>query len=201
MAENLLKEEISKLRGLIKTNSKDAKYADTLTKRLIDTAKADAFISLTGRDFGKEIERVDKGSYCIIQTTNGFIYKTYGGYQIFITPNNKCLYDTLEDMMQYLKSDNSEDDKDKQILDIVYYDINNILRLPLIAFSDTDLFSSISLKIREFLLKMHNESEVLKEETKEDIEANKAFEGAILSVDEIADNEESNKEEKIEKEE
>ena len=83
MGNKLINKEISELKNLIKTNSKDAQYADVLVDSLVRKAKAEAFINLLGRDMGKVEETLDMGAYCLIKTTNGIIYKTYGGYFIY----------------------------------------------------------------------------------------------------------------------
>ena len=53
MGNKLINKEISELKNLIKTNSKDAQYADILVDSLVRKAKAEAFINLLGRDMGK----------------------------------------------------------------------------------------------------------------------------------------------------
>ena len=47
---------------------------------------------MTGESFGGE-------TFEIIKTTRGIVYKTYGGYSIFVTPNNVALYETLNDLV------------------------------------------------------------------------------------------------------
>lgn len=181
MGNKLIKKEISELKNLIKTNSKDAQYADILVDSLVRKAKAEAFINLLGRDMGKVEETLDMGAYCLIKTTNGIIYKTYGGYLIYATQDNACLHSALMDLMQYVKDKDKYEKDEKDSAELLVFDINNILRLPMYIFADMKFFVDVANVVDKYLLDLHEKSsEKLQEETPE---LDNAFENAVMALE------------------
>ena len=183
MGNKLINKEISELKNLIKTNSKDAQYADILVDSLVRKAKAEAFINLLGRDMGKVEETLDMGAYCLIKTTNGIIYKTYGGYFIYATKDNACLHSALMDLMQYVKDKDKYEKDEKDSAELLVFDINNILRLPMYIFADMKFFVDVANVVDKYLLDLHEKSsEKLQEETPD---LDKAFENAVMALENI----------------
>lgn len=132
---------------------------------------------MTGESFGGE-------TFEIIKTTRGIVYKTYGGYSIFVTPNNVALYETLNDLVVNKEEYSNLVGKDKSDFELNLSAIAYVLNVPLIAFTDAAFTFEMAQKVIEFLTNKYEEAlnVPLQEET---FEENQMFEDAVKGLETI----------------
>lgn len=183
MDKKVLKERLEEVTNQLRTNAKDVHFFD----KLIDEAlslKGQLSVEPIELDCGKKVQEVEGNTYRITLTTKGALYHEYGGYNVFVTPSNKALYETLEDVVvnagEYGKLIGEEKERMETYLSAMVY----CLSLPKIAFSDANFTFDIATKCAEFTreqyIKLMNET--LQEETPEEDEA---FKNASLAMEEV----------------
>lgn len=137
-------------------------------------------------DCGKAIEgKCFKGeTFELTKTNKGILYHVFGGYSIFVTPNNVALYETLDDLIEHQESYNKFEGKEREDFDLNLSAISYVLDIPLFAFSSAELTFDLATKVIQFLQKTYDEAmqKPLQEETvKEDQE----FKEAVLGMENI----------------
>ena len=166
MDKKILKEKLAEVKNQLRTNAKDVHFFD----KLIDEA-----LSLKGQlsvepivlDCGKEEDEWSGDTFRITLTNKGVLYHEYGGYSVFVTPNNQALYEVLSDLVinkeKYGKLEGEEMENLKALITIIAYNLS----LPRISFMDRDLPQEIAIRSMEFLQKMYEElmKQPLQEET------------------------------------
>lgn len=135
------------------------------------------FGKMTGDSFSGE-------TFEIIKTTRGIVYKTFGGYSIFVTPNNVALYQTLDDLIVNKDEFSNLVGKDKSDFELSLSAIAYVLNVPLITFTDAAFTFEMAQKVIEFLNNKYEEAlnAPLQEET---FEENQMFEDAVKGLETI----------------
>ena len=138
---------------------------------------------------GKEEDEWAGETFRITLTNKGVLYHEYGGYSVFVTPNNEALYNALVDLVEnkekYAKLEGEEAENFSALLTIIAYNLS----LPRISFMDGKFPQEIAIRTMEFIRKMYDDlmNKELQEETpKEDAafrEATEALEGLKESID------------------
>ena len=185
MDKKILKERLNEVKNQLRTNAKDVHFFD----KLIDEAlslKGQMGVEPIALDCGKEEEEWAGNTFRITLTNKGVLYHEYGGYIVFVTPNNTALYDVLSDLVknkeEYAKLEGEQAENFKSLLTIIAYNLS----IPRISFMDKDFPQEIAIKTMQFLQKMYEElmEQPLQEETpKEDA----VFKEATLAVKELND--------------
>lgn len=183
MNTKVLKERLVEVKRQLRTNAKDVHFFD----KLIDEAlslKGQMGVEPIALDCGKEVDEWKGETFRITLTDKGVLYHEYGGYSVFVTPNNVALYDALEDLVvnreKYEKLEGEEKENFDSLLAIIAYNLS----LPRISFLDREFPQEIAVRTMEFIQKKCEElmAEELQEETpKEDAE----FKDATLAFEEI----------------
>lgn len=183
MDKKILKERLADVKKQLRTNAKDVHFFD----KLIDEAlslKGQMGVDPIALDCGKEEDEWAGETFRITLTNKGVLYHEYGGYSVFVTPNNAALYEVLSDLVtnkeNYAKLEGEQAENFKALLTIIAYNLS----IPRISFMDKDFPQEIAIKTMEFLRKMYEEfmEKELQEETpKEDAE----FRDATLAVEEL----------------
>lgn len=183
MDKKILKERLDDLVKQIKVNSKDAHFADKLIGDLL-SVKGQMGVEPIALDCGKEVDEWRGETFRITLTDKGVLYHEYGGYSVFVTPNNIALYDVLADLVEnkeeYAELEGEKKENFESLLAIIAYNVS----LPRIAFMDKDFPQEIAIKTIEFLRKMYDDlmNKELQEETpKEDVE----FKEATLALEDL----------------
>jgi hypothetical protein len=192
MDKKILKERLNEVKNQLRTNAKDVHFFD----KLIDEAlslKGQMGVEPIALDCGKEENEWAGETFRITLTSKGVLYHEYGGYSVFVTPNNAALYEVLSDLVtnkeNYAKLEGEQAENFKALLTIIAYNLS----IPRISFMDKDFPQEIALKTMEFLRKMYDDlmNKELQEETpKEDSEfkdATMALEGLKESLDDEAE--------------
>lgn len=137
-------------------------------------------------EMGKAIDgKTWKGeTFDLTKTTHGILYHVYGGYSIFVTPNNIALYETLDDLIENQEVYNKFTGKEKEDFELNLSCIAYILNVPLFSFSSAEFSFSIATQVIQFLQKTYDEAmkEPLKDETPvEDLQ----FKEAVLGLEDV----------------
>lgn len=154
---------------------------------------------------GRLIEgQVFKGETFEIQKTErGILYHCYGGYSIFVTPQNASLYQTLNEFIDIETGVINLTEEEKDDFELATSAITYILNTPRIAFSDKNFTFELATHVVEYLNKISKESfeAPLQYETPEE---NAQFENAMVAIDnlkkDIKDDAENQRESKGESE-
>ena len=160
-----LRDELRILINQIKTNSKDAHYADKLLADLL-SVKGQLMIEPTELDCGTKEDEWETDTYRVTLTNRGALYHEKGGYSIFVPPAMKSLYDTLADIVvnkdKYANLEGEEKESYETALSAVAY----CLALPKFVFSDGDFTYKIATMVVEFIKKEYDRlmNEELQEE-------------------------------------
>lgn len=183
MDKKILKERLADVKKQLRTNAKDVHFFD----KLIDEAlslKGQMGVDPIALDCGKEEDEWAGETFRITLTNKGVLYHEYGGYSVFVTPNNTALYEVLSDLVvnrdEYAKLEGEKKENFESLLTIIAYNLS----LPRISFMDRDFPQEIALKTMEFLRKMYEEliEQPLQEETpKEDA----VFKDATMALEEL----------------
>lgn len=183
MEKNKLEEKIRTLKKQIETNSKDAHFAKSLVDELL-SAKAQLCAEPIELNVGTKVDEFKGETFAIVKTDRGCLYHEYGGYNIFVTPSQPCLYTTLVDYVDnkdtYFELTGEEKDVFEMNLSAVAY----CLSVPKFCFSDVEFTYDIAKKVIEFLRKSYEKAmeEPLQEET---IEQDEQFKEATLGLENI----------------
>lgn len=183
MDKKILKERLADVKKQLRTNAKDVHFFD----KLIDEAlslKGQMGVDPIALDCGKEEDEWAGDTFRITLTNKGVLYHEYGGYSVFVTPNNTSLYDVLSDLVvnkdEYAKLEGEQAENFKALLTIIAYNLS----IPRISFMDKDFPQEIAIKTMQFLQKMYEDlaNKELQEETpKEDAQ----FKEATMAIEEI----------------
>lgn len=137
-------------------------------------------------DCGKAIEgKCFKGeTFELTKTNKGILYHVFGGYSIFVTPNNVALYETLDDLIEHQESYNKFEGKEREDFDLNLSAISYVLDIPLFAFSSAELTFDLATKVIQFLQKVYDEAmnTPLQEET---VQEDQEFKDAVLGMENI----------------
>lgn len=137
-------------------------------------------------DCGKAIEaKVFKGeTFELTKTNKGILYHVFGGYSIFVTPNNIALYETLDDLIEHQESYNKFEGKEREDFDLNLSAISYVLDIPLFAFSSAELTFDLATKVIQFLQKTYDEAmqKPLQEET---VQEDQEFKDAVLGMENV----------------
>jgi hypothetical protein len=188
MKKEELKSRLEEVKNQIKTNSKDAHFAE----KLIDEA-----LSLKGQlsvepvllDCGKEEYSVSDENFTITKTNKGMLYHTTGGYSIFATPQCISLHEELLSVLTLLKEEEqgikADTVEEEENIELLIRAISHVLNIPMIAFGDHAFMYQIATLVVEYINKTYEElmNKELQEET---IEEDAAFKEATLAVYNIA---------------
>jgi hypothetical protein len=183
MDKKILKERLADVKKQLRTNAKDVHFFD----KLIDEAlslKGQMGVDPIALDCGKEEDEWTGETFRITLTNKGVLYHEYGGYSVFVTPNNAALYEVLSDLVvnkdEYAKLEGEKKENFEALLTIIAYNLS----LPRISFMDRDFPQELAIRTMEFLRKMYDDlmNKELQEETpKEDAE----FKDATMAIEEL----------------
>ena len=187
--KKVLKERFNEVKKQILANSKDSHWANNAIDELVSLKgqldHEPTIVYLPTKD----VEKQFKGeTYEMSMMKDGTaVYHTYGGYTVVAKPNLTSLAGTIEEYV------NSQDyvltlsEEEKENLQLSLSAFSYIMSLPTFAFSDLaftyDIAGSIVSFLREKSETLLNEE--LKDETREDIEANEQFREASIALQEI----------------
>lgn len=193
MDKKILKERLADVKKQLRTNAKDVHFFDKLMDEAL-SLKGQMGVEPIALDCGKEEDEWAGKTFRITLTDKGVLYHEYGGYSVFVTPNNTALYDVLSDLVvnkeEYAKLEGEKKDNFEALLTIIAYNLS----IPRISFMDKDFPQEIAIRTMQFLQKMYEDlmEEPLQDETPN---ADAEFKEATLAVEELKESMEETKKE------
>lgn len=135
----------------------------------------------------KDVEkRFDCDSFCLYKAGGFMHYMTKGGYHVFVKPDYKALYDTLEILLDVLIDSKDKKGEEKENITNIADFVSAILFAPTIIFSNEEFMFKAFDSIQKFTEELMNNS--MESLQKEDFDANNDFESAVKSAEELVEN-------------
>jgi len=188
MKKETLEKKLKECKEQLKANSKDAHFASNLIDRML-SYKGQLGVEPIELDCGKKVDEWGGETFRLTKTDKGILYHQFGGYSIFVTPNNKALYETLCDYIDHKEEYEKLEGELKEQFDLQLSAITYCLSVPLYVFSDSKFTFKIAIDVIDFLKSTFNSlmNEPLKDETpQQDTEFKEATLGLEALKEEIA---------------
>lgn len=182
MDKNELKNKLEEVKNLIKTNSKDAHYADTLISELLSVhgqlKHEPTLVHVPLKDIEKE---ADGETFVMATTKDGkAIYHTRGGYTVIADSSYSSLFYTIYNLIDYMNGTVELDEETRNILEADTIATSYILNIPLYVMDDFEYKASLFENVIHYLTKRVEESEEeLQDETPDE---NREFQNAIEAL-------------------
>lgn len=122
--------------------------------------------------------------YGVVRTDRGILYHEYGGYSIFVAPNNTVLYDTLECFLEDRSDEEGISKEEKEEREARNEVLSFAIGVPRLIFFSVDTTISVTQRLMDSLDKAVKEAEDAALED-EDIEENEAFREATLELERL----------------
>lgn len=178
-----LKEKLEEIKNLIKTNSKDAHYAETLISDLLSTHGQLKHEPTLVNVPIKDIEKQSEGeTFTMAITKDGkAIYHTRGGYTIVADSSYSSLFYTIYNLIDYMNGEVELDEEQKSIMSGDLIATSYILNIPMYAMGDFEYKVHLFNDVYEYLKKaIEDAEEELQDETPE---ANAQFKDAVEALE------------------
>ena len=182
MDKNELKNKLEEVKNLIKTNSKDAHYAETLISELLSVHGQLKHEPTLVHVPLKDIEKEADGETFVMATTNDgkAIYHTRGGYTVIADSSYSSLFYTIYNLIDYMNGSVELDEETKNILEADTIATSYILNIPLYVMDDFEYKASLFENVLHYLTKRVEESEEeLQDETPDE---NREFQNAVEAL-------------------
>lgn len=188
MKRETIERKLKECKEQLKANSKDAHFASNLIDKML-SYKGQLGVEPIELDCGKKVDEWSGDTFRLTKTNKGILYHQFGGYSIFVTPNNKALYETLCDYIDHKEEYEKLEGELKEQFDLQLSAITYCLSVPLYVFSDSKFTFKIAIDVIDFLKSTFSSlmAEPLKEETpQQDAEFKEATLGLEALKEEIA---------------
>ena len=142
--------EIETVINQIKTNSKDAKFADKLIDKLM-SLKGQYDVEPT-RLFVPEkdvIKEYDNDNLRIVRCKDCIIWQHKGGFTFVVKPTMRALYEYIGGMLAMKDNYESLSDDLRQLYEASYFGMSLILQAPMFAVADDEFFVDLATFIGE----------------------------------------------------
>lgn len=192
MKRETLEKKLKECKEQLKANSKDAHFAGNLIDRML-SYKGQLSVEPLELDCGKKVDEWSGETFRLTKTDKGILYHQFGGYSIFVTPNNKALYETLCDYVDNQEEYANLEGELKEQYELHLSAITYVLSVPLFAFTSSELTYGLATMIIDHLRKTFDEL-MEKPLQPESVEEDREFKEATLGLEELkkAINEEDN---------
>ena len=185
MKKETLEKKLKECKEQLKANSKDAHFASNLIDRMlsykgqlgVEPIEFDCGTPLEGQEFKGE-------TFEIVKTSKGVVYKMYGGYVIFVEPQNKALYETLCDYIDHKEEYEQLEGEMKEQFALELSAMAYCLNVPLFAFTSSELTYGLATMIIDHLRKTFDEL-MEKPLQPESVEEDNEFKEATLALEEL----------------
>ena len=186
--KNTLKQKLEETKAKIKSNSKDAHFADSLISDLLSIkGQLEHEPTLVHIEEASVIDRFDGVHFEMCITKDGTaVYRTRGGYTIVADYGLSSLNKTISNFIALSKNEVelSDDEMEAVLLDL---DANaHVLNIPMLAFSDLDFKFELAKMVINFLRDTYDKAmnAPLQDETPEE---NKVFKDGITAIHNTVD--------------
>lgn len=168
MNKKELKKQIDEVVSQIKTNSKDAKFADSLIDKLLSLkGQYDVEPTRVCVEEKDVVKEYDFESVRYIRCKSCIIFQAKGGMSVVVSHRMTALFEHLNVLLDMKDRYESLTDEEKLTYETLYSATTFILELPIFATCDDEFFVGISSDIINRLNRLteKNLEEPLKEET------------------------------------
>ncbi len=182
MDKNELKDKLEEIKNLIKTNSKDAHYAETLISELLSVhgqlKHEPTLVHVPLKDIEKE---ADGETFVMATTKDGkAIYHTRGGYTVIADSTYSSLFYTIYNLIDYINGTVELDEETKNILEADTIATSYILNIPMYVMDDFEYKASLFENVLHYLTKRVEDAE--KELQDETPDENREFQSAVEAL-------------------
>lgn len=189
MDKKELTNKLDELKSLIKTNSKDAHFADKLLVELLTVkGQIDHEPTLVHIPQNSVASKFESDTFTMAVTDDGTaIYKVYGGYTIVVDGVNLALRSAIA---QYADFDAFAADLSEEEQEILKTDIEasaHVLNIPMIAFADVKFKYKLAKDVIKYLVKLQNKHIDKAELQPADVKKDAAFREGIEGMETLMD--------------
>ena len=160
--------EIETTINQIKTNSKDAKFADKLIDKLM-SLKGQYDLEPTRLYVPEKdvIKEYDNDNLRIVRCNDCIIWQHKGGFTFVVKPTMRALYEYIDGMLAMKDNYESLSDDLRQLYEASYFGMSLILQAPMFAVADDEFFVDLATFIGEGVKKVSDKllNHPLQEET------------------------------------
>lgn len=160
--------EIENTINQIKTNSKDAKFADKLIDKLL-SLKGQYEVEPTRLYVPEKnvIKEYDNDNLRIVKCKDCIIWQHKGGFTFVVKPTMRALYEYLDGMLAMKDRYDELTDDEKQLYDVSYFGMSLILQAPMFAVADDEFFVDLATFVGDGVKKVSEKllNQPLQEET------------------------------------
>ena len=160
--------EIENTINQIKTNSKDAKFADKLIDKLL-SLKGQYDVEPTRLYVPEKnvIKEYDNDNLRIVKCKDCIIWQHKGGFTFVVKPTMRALYEYIDGMLAMKDRYDELTDDEKQLYDVSYFGMSLILQAPIFAVADDEFFVDLATFVGDGVKKVSEKllNHPLQEET------------------------------------
>ena len=160
--------EIENTINQIKTNSKDAKFADKLIDKLLSLkGQYDVEPTILYVPEKNVIKEYDNDNLRIVKCKDCIIWQHKGGFTFVVKPTMRALYEYIDGMLAMKDKYDELTDDEKSLYDAAYFGMSIILQSPMFAVADDEFFVELATFIGEGVKKVSDKllNHPLQEET------------------------------------
>lgn len=141
MNKEKINAQITDICNKIKTNSKDAKYADKLIDMLL-SLKGQLDVEPTRLYIPEKdvIKEYDNDNIRIVRCKGYFVWQHKGGMWVVVNPRMRALYEHFDNMLSMKDRYDELSENEKNLYNSLYYGTSLIMQGPLFAIVDDELF-------------------------------------------------------------
>lgn len=161
MEKQELKNKIEEVVNQIKTNSKDAKFADSLIDKLLSLkGQLDVEPMRFGIPEKDVIKEYDNDSIRFVRCKGYIAFQAKGGFSVFVSPRMSALYQHLEGLLDMKDNFDNLTEEQKEGYDTSYLYTSILMQIMLFAVFDAKMFADLSSDVmkryKEFLDRYKN---------------------------------------------
>lgn len=161
MEKQELKNKIEEVVNQIKTNSKDAKFADSLIDKLLSLkGQLDVEPMRFGIPEKDVIKEYDNDSIRFVRCKGYIAFQAKGGFSVFVSPRMSALYQHLEGLLDMKDNFDNLTEEQKEGYDTSYLYTSILMQIMLFAVFDAQMFADLSNDVmkryKEFLDRYNN---------------------------------------------
>lgn len=145
MGKEELKKQLDEVVAQIKTNSKDAKFADKLVDKLL-SLKGQIDVEPTRIHIPEKgvVKEYDNDSLRFVRCRGCIIFQEKGGYSVIVQPRMTALFEHLSVLLDMKDRYERLSDEEKKSYDMMYSATVYLLEIPMFAASDDEMFFGIA---------------------------------------------------------
>lgn len=187
MDRNEIKTKIEEVKAQLKSNSKDAHFAEKLIGDLLSLkGQYEHQPTMVHVAMDDILDTLEGNTFTIYKTKSGDTgFHLKAGYDIVVRPTVESMNQSLATFVDYQKEMDSLSEKEREWYEQDLIATQFCLTIPMYAFADMDFKYKVANMFADYMLEIQNkflDNVVLQDETPEE---NKAFEQATMGLETI----------------